>query len=208
MGGQPFLHNWNIHSADRSFIRVLPFPSDALLPAVRHHISPGLLMDTLFLFLIGSFSSQCHPTLILIVTLNFNWMCDRYFLGQQTGLEDEVITHLNISRIRIEDGGTYKCSAENRVGKVDYSATLHVYGMKHINNSKEREREWVSERMRKSEQERGRERKKGRQKEKKKKKVSLSISRGRLHRIADLRAFIFKGRIDFDWLVNSRVKPS
>ena len=33
----------------------------------------------------------------------------RYFLGQQqTGLDDEVVTYLNISHIRVEDGGHYK----------------------------------------------------------------------------------------------------
>lgn len=35
----------------------------------------------------------------------------RYFLGQQqTGLDDEVVTYLNISHIRVEDGGHYKVS--------------------------------------------------------------------------------------------------
>jgi len=52
----------------------------------------------------------------------------RYFLGQQSGAEDEVISHLNISHVRIEDGGTYRCTADNRVGRAEYSASLHVYG--------------------------------------------------------------------------------
>lgn len=49
---------------------------------------------------------------------HWTWMLDdsplpvseRYFLGQQqqTGVEDQVVTHLNISHVRIEDGGHYK----------------------------------------------------------------------------------------------------
>lgn len=50
---------------------------------------------------------------------HFTWFLDgsplpvseRYFLGQQqTGVQDEVVTHLNISHVRVEDGGHYKAS--------------------------------------------------------------------------------------------------
>ena len=76
----------------------------------------------------------------------------RYFLvQQQTGVEDQVVTYLNISHVRVEDGGNYKvgpsllfhvngqsknltlqCTAENRVGKVDHIAPLHVFGPPYV----------------------------------------------------------------------------
>ncbi|KAK4004116.1 hypothetical protein OUZ56_011048 [Daphnia magna] len=69
---------------------------------------------------------------------HFTWTLDgfplspvseRYFLGQQqqTGHDDLVVAHLNITHVRVEDGGNYKCVAENRVGRVEHSANLHIY---------------------------------------------------------------------------------
>ncbi|EFX83213.1 hypothetical protein DAPPUDRAFT_48415, partial [Daphnia pulex] len=60
---------------------------------------------------------------------------ERYLLGQQQqGQEDagQVVAHLNISHVRVEDGGNYKCVAENRVGRVEHSASLHIYGSPYV----------------------------------------------------------------------------
>ncbi|XP_045031535.1 Down syndrome cell adhesion molecule-like protein Dscam2 isoform X5 [Daphnia magna] len=74
---------------------------------------------------------------------HFTWTLDgfplspvseRYFLGQQqqTGHDDLVVAHLNITHVRVEDGGNYKCAAENRVGRVEHSANLHIYGAPYV----------------------------------------------------------------------------
>ncbi|KAI9556414.1 hypothetical protein GHT06_016202 [Daphnia sinensis] len=74
---------------------------------------------------------------------HFTWTLDgfplspvseRYFLGQQqqTGHDDLVVAHLNITHVRVEDGGNYKCIAENRVGRVEHSANLHIYGAPYV----------------------------------------------------------------------------
>ena len=40
----------------------------------------------------------------------------------------DVISHVNISRVAVEDGGAYECSVENRAGKDYHSARLNIYG--------------------------------------------------------------------------------
>lgn len=40
----------------------------------------------------------------------------------------DVISHVNISHVMVEDGGEYTCTAENRAGKTSHSARLNVYG--------------------------------------------------------------------------------
>lgn len=40
----------------------------------------------------------------------------------------DVISHVNISHVMVEDGGEYTCTAENRAGKTAHSARLNVYG--------------------------------------------------------------------------------
>ena len=40
----------------------------------------------------------------------------------------DVISHLNISASRVEDGGLYSCSATNRAGTASHSTRLNVYG--------------------------------------------------------------------------------
>lgn len=40
----------------------------------------------------------------------------------------DVISHVNITSVRVEDGGTYQCMASNRVGEISHAARLNVYG--------------------------------------------------------------------------------
>lgn len=48
--------------------------------------------------------------------------------GQYVTIHGDVISHVNISHVMVEDAGEYKCTAENRAGKVSHSARLNVYG--------------------------------------------------------------------------------
>jgi hypothetical protein len=52
----------------------------------------------------------------------------RFVIGQYVTVAGDVISHVNISRVAVEDGGTYECAAENRVGRATHSAPLRVYG--------------------------------------------------------------------------------
>lgn len=43
----------------------------------------------------------------------------------------DVVSHFNITKVQVEDGGVYECTVSNRAGQVSHSAKLQVYG-KHI----------------------------------------------------------------------------
>ncbi|KAA0184406.1 hypothetical protein HAZT_HAZT005375 [Hyalella azteca] len=53
-------------------------------------------------------------------------------VGQHvTGLGD-VVGHVNISSVRVEDGGHYACTATNVASSVTHEAPLSVYGPPHV----------------------------------------------------------------------------
>lgn len=52
----------------------------------------------------------------------------RFAIGQFVDMSGDVISHLNISHVRPDDGGLYKCIATNSMGAVAHSARLNVYG--------------------------------------------------------------------------------
>ncbi|XP_064213100.1 cell adhesion molecule Dscam2 isoform X2 [Tribolium castaneum] len=56
----------------------------------------------------------------------------RFVIGQYVTVHGDVISHVNISHVMVEDGGEYTCTAENRAGKSSHSARLNVYGMPYI----------------------------------------------------------------------------
>lgn len=71
--------------------------------------------------------------------LQFTWLLDaqpiidvssihRYAIGQYVDISGDVISHLNISQVRTDDGGLYKCVATNSMGSVEHSARLNVFG--------------------------------------------------------------------------------
>ena len=55
----------------------------------------------------------------------------RFVIGQYVTVHGDVISHVNISHVMVEDGGEYSCTAENRAGKVTHAARLNVYGKFH-----------------------------------------------------------------------------
>lgn len=52
----------------------------------------------------------------------------RYAIGQFVDQSGDVISHLNISNVRVEDGGLYSCRATNSLGSTEHSARLNIYG--------------------------------------------------------------------------------
>jgi Down syndrome cell adhesion molecule-like protein 1 len=53
-------------------------------------------------------------------------------IGQYVTVHGDVISHVNISHVMVEDGGEYSCMAENRAGKTSHAARLNIYGMPYI----------------------------------------------------------------------------
>lgn len=49
-------------------------------------------------------------------------------VGQYITVNDDVISHVNISSVKEEDGGEYTCTAKNSISQVFYSARINVYG--------------------------------------------------------------------------------
>uniref|UniRef100_A0A6P7FJH3 Down syndrome cell adhesion molecule-like protein Dscam2 isoform X4 n=1 Tax=Diabrotica virgifera virgifera TaxID=50390 RepID=A0A6P7FJH3_DIAVI len=70
----------------------------------------------------------------------FTWTLDgfpipdhpRFLVGQYVTIQDDVISHVNITNIKAEDGGEYTCTAHNTVGKISHSARVNVYGLPYI----------------------------------------------------------------------------
>ncbi|XP_014609542.1 PREDICTED: Down syndrome cell adhesion molecule-like protein Dscam2 isoform X8 [Polistes canadensis] len=73
-------------------------------------------------------------------TPHFSWTLDgfplpqndRFMIGQYVTVHGDVISHVNISAVHVEDGGQYRCSAVNRVAKAHHSARLNIYGLPHV----------------------------------------------------------------------------
>jgi Down syndrome cell adhesion molecule len=53
-------------------------------------------------------------------------------MGQYVDISGDVISHLNISHVRADDGGLYKCTAANSVGSVSHSARLNIFGPPYV----------------------------------------------------------------------------
>ncbi|XP_073953751.1 Down syndrome cell adhesion molecule 4 isoform X2 [Choristoneura fumiferana] len=70
----------------------------------------------------------------------FTWLLDgfpiptnsRFVVGQHVTLQDDVVSHLNVSRVTEQDGGEYACVAANSAGKAIHAARVNVYGLPYI----------------------------------------------------------------------------
>lgn len=56
----------------------------------------------------------------------------RFVVGQHVTLQDDVVSHLNVSRVTEQDGGEYACVAANSAGKAVHAARVNVYGLPYI----------------------------------------------------------------------------
>ncbi|XP_059476003.1 cell adhesion molecule Dscam2 isoform X1 [Neocloeon triangulifer] len=59
-------------------------------------------------------------------------IANRIHIGQYVTVHGDVISHINISHVAVEDGGEYSCSAKNRAGGASHAARLNVYGLPYV----------------------------------------------------------------------------
>ncbi|XP_050430112.1 cell adhesion molecule Dscam2 isoform X2 [Adelges cooleyi] len=52
----------------------------------------------------------------------------RYLIGQYVTLHGDIVSHLNVTQVSVEDGGEYTCTSTNRAGSASHSARLNIYG--------------------------------------------------------------------------------
>ncbi|XP_033213818.1 Down syndrome cell adhesion molecule-like protein Dscam2 [Belonocnema kinseyi] len=57
---------------------------------------------------------------------------DRLLIGQYVTVYGDVISHVNISSVKPEDGGEYECTASSRAGDSKHSARLNIYGLPYV----------------------------------------------------------------------------
>ena len=57
---------------------------------------------------------------------------NRSQVGQYVTVNGDVVSHLNITTSRTSDGGRYKCVAISKVGYIEHSAQLNIYGQPFI----------------------------------------------------------------------------
>uniref|UniRef100_T1JKS2 Ig-like domain-containing protein n=1 Tax=Strigamia maritima TaxID=126957 RepID=T1JKS2_STRMM len=73
-------------------------------------------------------------------TAEISWTLDgssipvnrRFHIGAFVSVSSDVISYINISTSRVEDGGQYSCTAVNDLGKTTHSARLNVRGLPYI----------------------------------------------------------------------------
>lgn len=53
-------------------------------------------------------------------------------IGQYVTVFGDVISHVNISAVKSEDGGEYECIAKSRAGSTSHAGRLNIYGMPYV----------------------------------------------------------------------------
>uniref|UniRef100_T1JJ84 Ig-like domain-containing protein n=1 Tax=Strigamia maritima TaxID=126957 RepID=T1JJ84_STRMM len=56
----------------------------------------------------------------------------RFQISDQSVSAGDMVSQVNITRLKVEDGGDYKCIATNRVGTAQHIARLNVFGIPYI----------------------------------------------------------------------------
>ncbi|XP_050441202.1 cell adhesion molecule Dscam2 isoform X2 [Adelges cooleyi] len=70
----------------------------------------------------------------------FTWNLDgfpipesnRVLIGQYVTAHDDVVAHVNISSLKVEDSGEYTCTAHNEIAQASHSSRINVYGIPFI----------------------------------------------------------------------------
>ena len=57
---------------------------------------------------------------------------ERFQVGQYVTVNGDVVSYLNITVAQSKDGGLYKCIATSKVGMVEHSAKLNIYGLPYV----------------------------------------------------------------------------
>lgn len=116
---------------------VRPGPHISLKCSARGSPPPQVIQCFVHVKILHSFTFR------RFVSLQFTWLLDsqpildvtslhRYAMGQYVDISGDVISHLNISHVRTDDGGLYKCIATNSVGSVAHAARLNVFGPPYV----------------------------------------------------------------------------
>lgn len=50
-------------------------------------------------------------------------------IGQYVTLSSDVVSHVNITNVKPDDGGEFSCIAKSRAGESSHSARLNIYGL-------------------------------------------------------------------------------
>lgn len=80
-----------------------------------------------------------HHLVCVSNIFQFSWLLDsqpivevsslhRYAIGQYVDSAGDVVSHLNITHVRTDDGGLYRCVASNAMGSIEHAARLNVFG--------------------------------------------------------------------------------
>lgn len=92
----------------------------------------GWIPITGSMFLISfSLTLNKNHTLQIMKTLfrwTFNLQVDRLLIGQYVTMFGDVISHVNITAVKSDDGGGYECTAISKAGSVSHYGRLNIYG--------------------------------------------------------------------------------
>ncbi|KPU79154.1 uncharacterized protein Dana_GF27026 [Drosophila ananassae] len=103
-----------------------------VFPQLNYKFIEQTLQPGPFISLKCSCSGNPTPTIIWFLDGYPLPNDDRIMIGQYVTMFGDVISHVNISAVKSEDGGEYTCKAYSNAGEVTHSAYLNIYGLPYI----------------------------------------------------------------------------